>query len=429
MQVVVCRSPQALFGCMAAPAWLAAPAARPLAERVHIERTVPSLVERSGTIIQAADPAAAAAAVAASTQQRLQQDEAALQRFQHSVKRRVAQHGALRAKVLQGISRETLDKERRVLHQVQFLEPSKIALSKRASQRPAPPDSNAVTAIRVDQEAARAGLCSRKMDPKLASELPGGLWSRDQAFDEALAADDRRRSMDLGALPEQSSMARRARQRDATSAASRARPSRKAVRVHTAAIHADGVTQEELARQSKALYGLCRRVFMEQERAQVREIRRGRQHDERSHRLKDFKERQRTAAEELVGGASTGSRGTGTSASTSRPRSVGFADEEVTAVRGAQALRRPRTTASVSFSLPHEQQAEMAEQPSRPRRKSSGERLTHLKDLCARRGITLPPLCSCGPPFAAHHRNNCEFYRRDREFVDTVADMMRFYEE
>ncbi|XP_046332143.2 coiled-coil domain-containing protein 15-like [Haliotis rufescens] len=168
-----------------------------------------------------------------------------------------------------------------------------------------------------------------------------------------------------------------------------------------------GVTMEENRRRQRSQTALYRRMFMDQEREQVKENLRRQEHRKRIQKLKQDKEEARQEEEEqalrLV-----------------QPR------DPVTGETSDEAILRDQLEQS------HIRDTLQQHQHTRRRHKEMEryvEALRHnLREKIVKRGVQLPPLCCCGdslwdtnPDTCA---NNCFFYKNPKAYAKALQSLL-----
>nr|XP_033774163.1 coiled-coil domain-containing protein 15 isoform X3 [Geotrypetes seraphini] len=154
-----------------------------------------------------------------------------------------------------------------------------------------------------------------------------------------------------------------------------------------------GVDQEENKKQRQNQYVMYRRLFMDIEREQVKELRRQKEHEKRIAKIKNEKEEQRRTEEQKM---------------------------QELAIQQNLYLRGRDNETLTQHTLEEESVKESREKEQRSKenvRYSEALRV-EMRAKIQLHNIELPPLCSCGTDFWDSHpdtcANNCQFYRNPK---------------
>ncbi|XP_064207030.1 coiled-coil domain-containing protein 15 [Anguilla rostrata] len=169
-----------------------------------------------------------------------------------------------------------------------------------------------------------------------------------------------------------------------------------------------GEDQEELKRQRQSQFLMYRRLFMDIEREQVKELCRHRKHLKRIARIKAEKEQQRTEEERRI-------------------ESLKNLNEE----RMEMAEREHRNVEELRT-----REMESAEETERKRRARKDREATRfvealrvqMEQRMALEKVELPPLCCCGDSFWDSHpetcANNCVFYNNPKAYAHALQSVL-----
>ncbi|KAJ8388322.1 hypothetical protein AAFF_G00134760 [Aldrovandia affinis] len=393
--------------------------------------------------------------------------EESLRTFQESVRRRVAQQARVRKRQQLQKSCATAEQEDRVLQQssaaAQRLTPKKnlfpscpkgeLAICSPGSQwasaqGPDTGDADGRTLTAAgNQQAHQLSKVTKQVRRRLAScqtvalgevpsELPGGLWKGSQAGEKPASLLQRSAGVDKGVeeeaeIPLIGQHDRPHCLQDSRSSESQTGKTVTFQRVpgcerllrepypagpslgfstdyRVSQILWPAEDQEELKRQRQSQFLMYRRLFMDIEREQVKELGRHRKHLRRIARIKAEKEQQRMEEERGM---------------------VRF--RELNNERMEMAEREHQTLEELR--LKEVEKAQEAERKQRTRKDREATRFiealrVQMEKRMALEKVELPPLCCCGDSFWDSHpdtcANNCIFYNNPKAYAHALQSVL-----
>ncbi|KAJ8276621.1 hypothetical protein COCON_G00083730 [Conger conger] len=366
--------------------------------------------------------------------------EESLRRFQESVRKRVAQQACVRKRQQLQKSSQTAEQEGRVLQQSGSYRSVSHAqeeggLDTSDADEAGKPHTHQLVKV-TQQVRRRLASCQTVSPGEEAPDLPGGLWrvspTRDKPTSRLQRAGGRcpgaeedeeipligQHDRPLGVRDPAPSEGRRGK----TVAFHRVPVCDRLLRepyptgpspgfgtdYRASQILWPGEDQEELKRQRHSQFLMYRRLFMDIEREQVKELCRHRKHLKRIARIKADKEQQRTEEERRI-----------ETLKNLEEERMEMAEREH---RGVQDLR----------TTDMERTREAEEKRRERKDKEAARFIEALRVQMERRmvleKVELPPLCCCGDSFWDSHpdtcANNCIFYNNPKAYAHALQSVL-----
>eukprot|EP00051_Salpingoeca_urceolata_P010035 m.122290 g.122290 ORF g.122290 m.122290 type:complete len:460 (+) comp16557_c1_seq1:2107-3486(+) len=353
-----------------------------------------------------------AATVETRRQSELEAKRRQLERFQRSVRDRVGAQERARQRVMLDESEKAVASHRRVFQHSAFqdkLRRNPTTLAAEAQQTVAHPPSKhsrasepaAAVEVLANQrhtaaQHARQGLVTRKLSSAKATELPGGVWSHNEAvqllqneLEQRQIQHQHQSSGDDDADSDQCSKSDDKDIYDQTNTGPEECPGNKqsqhattadahllnAPTVFESAFRSQGQLAEERKRQERSQFSMYRRMYADEERARVRAYQRRKQHADKIKRLKLQKESDRALLE------------------------THHAMEALSVAHPAVLPQKQHHHHQHTAATKHTtKQGSAAKQQARYEwERRMDVAWNKALRLCKARHIDLPPLCACGP--------------------------------
>ncbi|XP_048839083.1 coiled-coil domain-containing protein 15 [Brienomyrus brachyistius] len=357
-----------------------------------------------------------------------------LRRFQERVRRRVAQQARVHKRQQLQKTREMAEREGRVFQQSSEtalnLTPGKRAfpacnqrevaicssgsrwvsaqaLSSHDWDRPGKMQEHQLSTV-MKQVRHKLASCQLLQDGEQMSDLPGGMWkssptrsrSEEVEEDEILLIGQHDRPLDLQNRSEKAEVSERPL-REPYPAGSSATFS---THYRASQVLWPAEDKDEMKKQRQSQFLMYRRLFMDIERAQVKELHRQRKHLRRIESIKSDKERRRLEEERQI---------------------QHLAEMEAATERERLNLEGLR--------LGKEQALEEMAKRERARKDRETTRFiealtAQMKERVAQEKADLPPLCCCGESFWDSHpdtcANNCVFYHNPKAYAQALQSVL-----